>query len=105
VLWYKDKMCLGKDWFSRFLKNRDTALRKPEGLSRAIAQGLNHRVADNCFDLYGISLTATKRTLFSVWMRWRPFNNVPPKIVNRKGFRDVMKLTSAERSEKVITVA
>jgi hypothetical protein len=35
----------------------------------------------------------------------RPFNNVPPKIVNRKGFRDVMKLTSAERGDKVITVA
>jgi len=26
--WYKHKMCEGKDWFSRFLKNRDTALRK-----------------------------------------------------------------------------
>lgn len=34
-----------------------------------------------------------------------PFNNAPPKIVNRKGFRDVMKLTSAERDDKVIIVA
>jgi hypothetical protein len=35
----------------------------------------------------------------------RPFNNVPPKIVNRKGFMDVMKLTSTERGDKVIIVA
>jgi hypothetical protein len=34
-----------------------------------------------------------------------PFNNVPPKIVSRKGFRDVIKLTSAERSDIVIVVA
>lgn len=65
--WYKDKMCADKDWFSRFMKNRDAALRKPEGLSRAIAQGLNHRAVDY-FDLYGIPLSMTEHTLFSVWM-------------------------------------
>jgi len=35
----------------------------------------------------------------------RPFNNVPPKIVSRKGFRDVIKLTGAERGNNVTVVA
>jgi len=37
-LWDNDKMCVGKDWFSGFLKiNGDIALKVPEGLSRARA--------------------------------------------------------------------
>jgi len=35
----------------------------------------------------------------------RPFNNVPPKIVSRKEFRDVIKLMSAERGDNVTVVA
>lgn len=69
--WDNDKMCLGKDWFSGFLKiNGDMALKKP-GLSRARAQGLNNRAVDFLYTEICVrhSTSETNLILFSIRMR------------------------------------
>ena len=109
--WGKDTVCAGKDWFSAFLtRNGDIAVRKPEGLSRARAQGLNHKAVDDYFDLYRnmcteLNICDKPHLIFNVDETGFPLNNVPPKIVIAKGVRDVIKFTSAERGENVTVVA
>jgi hypothetical protein len=103
-------MCAGKDWFSAFLtRNGDIAVRKPEGLWRAIAQGLNYKALDDYFDLYRnlcteLNICDKPHVIFNVDETGFPLNNVPPKIVIAKGVRDVIKFTSAERGENVTVV-
>jgi hypothetical protein len=53
--WDKEEMSADKDWFAAFTKsNDDIALRKPEGLSKARAQGINKKAVEDCFVLYQI---------------------------------------------------
>ena len=109
--WGKDTMCAGKDWFSAFLtRNGDIAVRKPEGLSRARAQGLNHKAVDGYFDLYRnlcteLNICDKPHLIFNMDETGFSLNNAPPKIATAKGVRDVIKFTSAERGENVTVVA
>jgi hypothetical protein len=46
----RNKMCANKDWISGLLKrNGNFALKKPEGLLRGRAQGLNNMAVDYFF--------------------------------------------------------
>jgi hypothetical protein len=52
-LWGEQKMSAGRDWFAGFMeRNGNIALRKPEGLSRARAQGKIKKVFEDHFQ-YG----------------------------------------------------
>lgn len=88
-----DKMCVGKDWSSGFLKiNGDIALKKPEGLWRTSAQGLNNKAVDFFFHLYRnlrteLNIRNKPHLVFNMDETWFSFNNIPPKIVTTKGVR------------------
>jgi hypothetical protein len=107
----KDTICVGKDWFSPFLKrNGDMALRKPKGLSRARAQGLNHKAVKNYFDLHRnlymeLNICDKPHLIFNMDETGFPLNNAPLKIVTTKGIRDVVKFTNAESGENVTVLA
>jgi hypothetical protein len=96
--WGKDTMCSGKAWFSAFLKrNGDMAVRKPEGLSRTGAQGLNHKAVDDYFDLYRnlcteLNICGNPHLIFNMDETGFPLNNAPSKIVTTKGVRGVLSL-------------
>jgi hypothetical protein len=109
--WGKDTMCAAKDCFSAFLKTSgDIALRKPEGLSTARAQGLNEQAVDDYFNLHRnlcteLNICDKPHLTFNMDETEFPLNNVPSKIVTTKGVRDVTKFTSAERGENVTVFA
>ena len=60
-------------------------MRKPEGLSRARAQWLNHKTVDDYFDLYRnlcteLNICDNPHLIFSMDETEFPLNNAPPKL-------------------------
>jgi hypothetical protein len=93
-------MSADKDWFAGFMKrNYDIALRKPEGLSKARAQGMNKKTVEDYFVPYQslcteLHIHEKPQLIFDMDERGFPLNNIPPKIVATKGAREVVKFTN-----------
>jgi hypothetical protein len=109
--WDKEEMSAAEDWFAGFKKiNDDIALRKPEGLSKARAQGMNKKAGEDYFVLYQnlrteLHIHKKLQLIFSMDETGFPLNNIPPKIVATKEAREVVKFTNVERGENVTAVA
>lgn len=109
--WNPDNKVAGIDWFRAFLKrHRNISLRKPEGLSRARAAGLNEKEVKNYFSnlrtvMSDFELFDKPQYLYNVDESGIPLNNRPLKIVSEKGKREVVCLTNVERGENVTVVA
>jgi hypothetical protein len=109
--WDEVEMSAGKDWFAGFMKrNDDIALRKPEGLSKARARGMNKKAVEGYFVLYQnlcteLHIHEKPQLIFNKDEPGFPLNNIPPKIDATKGDREVVKFTNVERGENVIAVA
>jgi hypothetical protein len=97
-------------WFAGFLKrNDDVALRKPEGLSKARAQGMNMKAIEGYFVLNQnlcteLHIHEKPQLIFNKDEPGFPLNNISPQIVATKGAREV-KFTNVERGENVTAVA
>ncbi|KAJ4438724.1 hypothetical protein ANN_14671, partial [Periplaneta americana] len=107
--WDMENMIAGRDWFTGFMRKSDIRLRKPEGLSKSRAEGMNKQAVTDFFDLYR-NLCETEigtklHLIFNVDETGLPLNNFPPKIVAAKSTREVVKKTSVERGENVTIVA
>jgi len=83
-----------KDMFSDFLKrNGDIALKKPESLLRARAEGLNNTEVDYLFYLCRnlqaqLHICDKPYLIFSMDEPRLPRNNISTKIVNIQGVRE-----------------
>jgi hypothetical protein len=87
-------------------RNTNLSLRKPEGLSRARAEGLNRGEVVACFNLLATVLEEHNPIKFITWMsRISVSTNAPKKIVSAKGKREAVFLTNVERGENVTLVA
>lgn len=109
--WSDETKMAGKDWFSSFMdRHRNSiSLRKPEGLSKARAMGLNKEVVDNFYDVLKdvyikLDLEDQPHSIYNVDESGFPMNNKPLKVVSEKGKREVTSLTSLERGENVTAV-
>jgi hypothetical protein len=104
-------MSAGKDWFAGFMKsNDDIALRKPESLSKARAQGMNKKAVEDYFVLYKnlcteLHIPEKLQLIFNMDETGFPLNNIPHKIVATKGAREFVKFKNVERGENVTAVA
>jgi hypothetical protein len=85
-------------------------LRKPEGLSKAKAQGMNKKAVEDYFVLYQnlcteLHIPEKPQLVFNMDETGFPLNNIPPKIVATKGAREVVKFRNVERGENVTAFA
>jgi hypothetical protein len=109
--WDKEEMSAVKDWFAGFMKsNDDIALRNPEGLSKARAQGMNKKAVEDCFVLYQnlcteLHIPEKPQLIYNMDETGFPLNNILPKIVATKRAREVVKFTNVERGETLTAVA
>jgi hypothetical protein len=73
-------------------------LRKPQGLSKARAQGMNKKAVEGYFVLYQnlcteLHIHEKPELIFNMDEIGFPLKNIPPKIVATKGTREVVKST------------
>jgi hypothetical protein len=77
-------MSAGKDWLAGFMKrNDDIALRKPEGLPKARAQGMNKKAVEDYFVLYQnlctkLHIDEKPQLIFNMDVTVFPLNYIPP---------------------------
>lgn len=109
--WNVDVKLAGDDWFKAFMKRHpNISLRKPEGLSRARAAGMNEQEVRKYFSiLKGVmtdfNLFDKPQCIYNVDETGIPLNNRPVKIVSQRGKREVVSLTNVEKGENVTVVA
>ncbi|KAJ4442643.1 hypothetical protein ANN_04232 [Periplaneta americana] len=109
--WNSEDKVAGVDRFRAFLKrNSGLSLRKPEGLSRARAEGLCKEEIDHYFSilkqvLNDYQLFDKPHCIYNMDESGLPLNNRPLKIVSQKGKREIISLTNVERGQNVTVVA
>lgn len=109
--WSDETKMAGKDWFHSFMNRHkhSISLRKPEGLSKARAMGLNKEAVNNFYDILNgvcikLDLQDQPHIIYNVDESGFPMNNMPLKVVSEKGKSEVASLTSLERGENVTAV-
>jgi hypothetical protein len=109
--WDGEKKITGVDCFCAFMKkNTNLSLRKPEGLSRVRAEGLNKGEVAAYFNLLSTvleeyDLLDKPHNVYNMDESGFPLNNCPQKIVSAKGKWEAVSLTNVERGENVTVVA
>lgn len=109
--WNLESKVAGIDWFRAFVKRHThLSLRKPEGLSRARAEGLNKAEVSKYFQnlekiLKDYDLFDKPECIYNMDESGFPLNNRPTKVVSRKGKREVVSLTNVERGQNVTVAA
>ena len=107
---WTNQKAAGADWFTGFMKRHsDLALRKPQGLSRARAEGMNKSVVQQFYELYQnivieTGVLAAPERVYNVDESGFPLCNKPLKVVAQKGRHEVVKITNVERGENVTAV-
>jgi hypothetical protein len=91
-------------------RNTNLSLRKPEGLSRARAEGLNSAEVAAYFNLPATvleehDLLDKPHKVCNTDESGFPLKNRPQKIVSAKGKREDVSVTNVERGENVTVVA
>lgn len=105
------KRAAGKDWFLGFIERNPLSLRKPQGLSRPRAEGLNPVDVQDYFDKLRTALTeagtvSKPQMIYNVDETGCAMNNrQTQKVVAKTGSKLVVKQTSVERGELVTIVA
>lgn len=107
----KTKRIAGKDWFLGFMERHPLSLRKPQGLSRPRAEGLNPEDVQDYFQKLRRAVTETgtankPQMIYNVDETGCAMNNhQSQKVVAKTGSKLVIKQTSVERGELVTIVA
>lgn len=109
--WNEETQMAGKDWFMNFMARhkQSISLRKPEGLSKARAMGLNKEHVDKFYEILkritiDQDLTTSPQSIYNVDESGFPMNNRPMKVVSERGKREVVSITNLERGENVTAV-
>lgn len=108
--WDISKMA-GKDWLKIFRKKyaNELALRKPEATSLARSTAFNKANVAVTFQNYKLALGQNQGiTAFNIWNvdeTGISTVHVPPKILARKGRKQVGQMTSAERGSNVTMIS
>jgi hypothetical protein len=101
--WDEEEISAVKDWFAGFMeRNDDIALRKPEGLSKVRAQGMNKKAVEGYFVLYQNLCTELHNHEKPQLVFNMDDNNIPPpkkkKLSPRK---EIERLLSSQTSRGV----
>ena len=103
----KETKIAGKDWVQSFLARHILSLRQPQGTSVARAVGFNKPQVQRFFDLFKEVLESHGCQPSRVWnMDETGLTTVqePGRVIAPKGFRQVGKITSAERGVLVTLI-
>lgn len=102
--WEKNKIA-GRDWFTSFKKRRgDLSIRTPEATSLARASGFNRHTVQQFFNNLKIVMVRYKFEAADVWNADETGITTvqkPNKVVARRGFKQVGRITSSERGTLV----
>jgi hypothetical protein len=103
--WDGEKKIAGVDSFRTFMERyTNLSLRKPEGLSRARAEGQNKGEVTAYFNLLATvleehDLLGKPHKVYNMDESGFPLKNRPQKLASAKGKREVVSLTDVERGE------
>lgn len=107
----EEKGKAGKAWLASFLERNPTlTVRKAEGVSLARATGMNKPDVNDYFDLLEKTLTENQLigkpgSIYNMDETGIQLNNEPGKVIAKKGSKDVMNVTSAEKGETITLIS
>jgi len=99
---WTDNKVAGKEWCQTFCKRNNLSLRKPEGLSKARASGVNKESMGKLMNEYDLHNNPSH--IYNMDETGLPLNNRPSRILAERGKKEVISLTSVERGENVTVI-